>query len=111
MSYTNFLESTKAVIAESGHTSDQISFIGSEKTGHECTWEEFCKLADFTYNPCHSIANDLIIVFADGQRMWRGDHDVGDWWNFSESFVRPTSSKKITRLAGPLWPNLADCNP
>jgi len=37
----NLLEETKEAIKGSGHKVKDILFIGSEETGHNCTWKEF----------------------------------------------------------------------
>lgn len=63
-----FLEITKAAIADSWHTPNDIIFIGSLVSGHSCTWNEFCDLADFDYD---SVAIDLRIVFKDNTYLYR----------------------------------------
>lgn len=101
---TNLLHETKKAIATSGHTETDIVFIGSEETGHQCTWPEFCVLADVEYNAGYGtaeVAQDLIIVFSDGAQMWR-DEDAGrEWWAFATPFKHPPESKPIRSLFGP----------
>lgn len=103
MSVVNFLKETMEAIELSGRTPEQIVFIGSERSGHECTWQEFLSLADFNYLPGHSavctVAKDLIIVFSDGQKMWRGYYDDAEWWEYSTPFVRPSEKKPINSLS------------
>ncbi len=97
----NLLEETIQAIAESGHTPEEIIFIGSEKTGHQCSWAEFQQLADFEYDydyGSQKIAIDLIIVFSDGARMWREEHGGAEWWKFLKPFVRPAKSLPIQGL-------------
>ena len=114
----NLLEETKEAIVESGHVEDEIVFIGSEKTGHQCTWAEFCALADVEYSDgfgAAQVAQDLIFVFNDGQKMWRGEYDGSEWWEHSTPFNRPEVALPITSLLCPPdkagWVDLAVCNP
>jgi hypothetical protein len=98
---TNLLEETREAIAESGHTEADIVFIGSEKTGHRCTWDEFETLANREYDSgfgASEVAQDLIVVFSDGQKLWRGEYDGSEWWNFSKPFSMPESSLPIKLL-------------
>lgn len=97
----NLLKETIECIKESGHTVNQIVFIGSEKSGHSCTWEEFEILANKEYDNGYGrqkVAKDLIIVFSDGQKMWRGEYDGSEWWEFSTPFKMPETKKPIKNL-------------
>lgn len=97
----NLLKETKDAIASSRHTEADIVFIGSEATGHECTWAEFCTLADVEYDAgfgAAEVAKDLCIVFSDGQKMWRGEYDGSEWWEHSTQFKRPEKALPIARL-------------
>ncbi len=111
----NLLEETKSAIADSGHTEADIIFIGSEQSGHQCTWEEFCVLADKEYDNGYGnpeVAYDLIIVFSDGHKMWRGEYDGSEWWEYSSPFAMPTEKHPIHSLfALGLCGDLAKCNP
>ena len=100
----NLLRETKAVIKRSGHTPDDIVFIGSKESGHACTWGEFCQIADQEYKSglgTAQVARDLIIVFSDGHQMWRGEYDGAEWWNNSEPFIRPKKTKTIKHVFAP----------
>ena len=99
------LEETLDCIENSGHTPEDILFIGSEESGHSCSWEEFKKLADEEYDSgfgAAEVACDLIIVFKDGQRMWRGEYDGSEWWDYSVPTTIPKETKPITKLIGDL---------
>lgn len=113
----NLLTETKRDITTSGHSPEDIVFIGSESSGHQCTWDEFCVLADVEYHSgfgAAEVAQDLIIVFSDGQKMWRGEYDGSEWWEHSTPFKRPDTSLPVTRLIVPDgrvgWVSLAECN-
>ena len=95
------LKETRAAIKESHHKITDIIFIGSEKSGHECTWAEFKELADYDYDGGFGgqvVANDLIIVFKDREKLWRSEYDGSEWWDFSTPFKEPKEKKKITEL-------------
>ena len=114
----NLLQETKEAIKESGHTEADIIFIGSENSGHQCTWEEFCVLADVEYDNdygAQEVAQDLIIAFKDGQKLWRGEYDGSEWWNYSTPFKRPHVALPIKCLVvegtGRVgWVDLAEIN-
>jgi len=97
----NLLEETIEYITQSGHTPDQIIFIGSEESGHQCTWDEFCVLANREYDNGYGlqkVAEDLVIVFKDKQKMWRGQYDGSEWWEFSKPFKKPRKALPIKTL-------------
>jgi len=113
----NLLRETVGHIVESGHTPDDIIFVGSEKSGHQCTWAEFQVLADVEYSSgfgAAEVAQDLIIVFRDGQKMWRGEYDGSEWWEHSTPFRVPDKSLPIHRLIVTKdrvgWCDLAEIN-
>ena len=97
----NLLHETTNDIRESGHTPADIIFIGSEDSGHQCSWDEFKELADVKYDNgygAQEVASDLIIVFSDGSQMWRREYDGSESWYYSPLFKMPETSKKITSL-------------
>tara|TARA_Y100000361_G_scaffold154306_1_gene179466 strand:+ start:807 stop:1181 length:375 start_codon:yes stop_codon:yes gene_type:complete len=114
----NLLKETINDIVESGHTPDDIIFIGSEETGHQCTWGEFRDLADKEYCGgfgASDVATDLVIVFSDGSKMWRGEYDGSEWWEYSKPFVKPEESKPIkelfaTKMGHVGWRKLSELN-
>ena len=109
----NLLQETREAITASGHAENDIVFIGSEVTGHQCSWQAYCTLANIEYNSgfgAAEVATDLVIVFSDGQKLWRGEYDGSEWWEHSTPFVKPEQSLPITRLTGGLWASLAVLN-
>ena len=95
-----FLAETKGGIAQSGHTEKDIIFIGSADGEYSCTG----------YG-ASEIPTDLIIVFSDGQQMWRGEYDGSEWWEYSTPFEMPEKeTKRITKLKGSLWDSVASIN-
>lgn len=110
----NLLQETLEDIKDSGHTLQDVIFIGSEESGHSCTWEEFEKLADRDYYAGHGaqeVATDLIIVFSDGAKMWRGEYDGAEWWCYSSPFVQPAVTKPIANLFPGMWKKLGTGEP
>ena len=110
----NLLEETIEDIKESGHNISDIIFIGSESSGHCCSWDEFKPMANIDYDSgfgAQEIASDLIIVFSDDSKMWRHEYDGSEHWNYSKPFTMPVSRLKMTRVAkGGMWDNLSDMN-
>lgn len=115
----NLLRETIEDIAQSGHTIEQIVFIGSRKSGHQCTWAEFVALADHEYHDgygAQEVARDLEIVFSDGTTMTRAEYDGLEWWNYSVPFTQLGQSHKIEVLFAPMrgrvgWYSLLELNP
>jgi hypothetical protein len=103
----NLLNETKEDMAKAGYTPEQIVFIGSQRSGHCCTWAEFELLANFEYDAGYGgseIPEDLIIVFSDGSWMERGEYDGSEWWEFRHPFVMPAETEPINRIkGGPSW--------
>ena len=97
-----FIKTTLDAVIESGHVVSDITFIGSEVSGHRCTWEEFeeiCKQQVYDLDSSYDVAYDLIVVFKDGLKMWRGDAVRGELvWCFQTPLMPPSESKQMTRL-------------
>ena len=115
----NLLEETKDDIRRSGHTPKDIVFIGSEETGHRCTWDQYQALANIDYSSgfgAAEIAQDLKIVFSDGSSMKRGEYDGSEWWEYARPFTEPKIGLTISRLMVDRveevgWRSLGDMNP
>lgn len=92
----NFLKETKMVIEGSGHTTDDIEFIGNRnRTISLGGWEGFAKAIDRTYYNSYGnaeVAGDLAIFFKDHSVMFRHEYDGAEWWQYiasSESHRKP----------------------
>lgn len=108
----NLLEETIEVIKQSGHEIEDIIFIGSQSSGHSCTWSQFEVLANHEYDDgfgTQEIAIDLIIAFTDGATMWRYGYDGSEWWYYSAPFKMPGETKPIKTLFGE-YSSLAEIN-
>lgn len=108
---TNLLEETTNIMLGFEKSPDDIIFIGSESSGHSCTWEEFVVLANKDYHAGYGsaeVATDLIIVFNDGSRLDREEYDGAEWWEFRNPFQMPTEIKPIVNLFGGCWDSLEE---
>lgn len=109
----NLLHETREAIEGFGLTVNDIVFIGSEDSGHACTWEEFESLANHEYDHSYGsqeVAKDLIIAFSTGHKMVRGEYDGSEWWELNAPFKPPIETKKITALIGGMWEDLEGLN-
>ena len=98
---TNLLKETIDIIIENGKTTGQIIFIGSQASGHSCTWEEFKDLANHDYDAgygSHYVCADLIIAFDDQSRLERREYDGSEWWEFVMPFQMPVHKRPIKTL-------------
>lgn len=85
MGRSNLLEQTKKAIGRSNHSIEDIVYIGSRRTGHSCTWDDFCKLADKEYDDGYGsqeVAEDLTITFKDNSILLRWEYDGREWWKY-----------------------------
>ena len=97
----NLLEETKEAIKDFGQEIDNLIFIGSQESGHECSWELFKVLANQEYDSGfgrQEVAADLIIVFKDGTKMIREEYDGSEWWEYRKPFARPKEFHQIRSL-------------
>ena len=109
-----FYRETVEEIDKSGHTPEDIAFIGSADGEYGCTWAEFKNLADFTYNSSYGAAHipqDLVVVFTDGSWLSRGEYAGSEWWNYHKALAVPEIYKTITTLGdgySPAWDTVAE---
>lgn len=111
----NLLAETRAAIAESGHTVEDITFIGSRNGEYACTWDEFGKIADVVYDAGYGwqeVATDLVIRFGDGTEMDRSEYDGSESWEIPlpPKGMWQGETKPITKLIEGGWNSLADMN-
>lgn len=98
----NLLNETIEYLQYCEQTPDNITFIGSETTGHCCTWKEFGILADVEYDPgfgAQEVASDLVIWFDNGGKMYRHEYDGSEGWCYQRPVGTPLPEPKpIKRL-------------
>ncbi len=94
----NLLEETIKDLDYFGYSYKEIVHIGNSEYG--CTWEEFKSLADIEYDAefgGQEIANDLKIIFKDGNFLYRYEYDGRESWAQSKTEV-PKEYKQILKL-------------
>ena len=99
----NLYKETKELIDALHQNVDDIIFIGSEDSGHSCTWDEFTTLADFEYDSGYGsqkVAKDLVIVFRDMTMLYREEYDGSEWWGARQPFLMPKDRLPIQTLGG-----------
>jgi hypothetical protein len=111
----NLLAETIDAIQRSGHNVSDVAFVGSANAEYRCTWDQFTQLADKEYHDgfgASEVATDLIVRFSDGRKMWRGEYDGSEWWDFdpiaNTDYTKP--GKPIHKLIGGLWESVAGLN-
>lgn len=111
----NLLKETKEVMSANKQNPADIIFIGTcTDSGHSCTWQEFTILADREYDSGHGgqeVADDLIIVFRNGEHLSREEYDGSEWWQYHKNFRQPAETKPIKSLfAKDCWESLKEIN-
>ena len=108
----NLLEETLQIIETSGHTPNDIVFIGSADGEYACTWDEFEDLADVDYDDGFGtayVALDLIVEFSDGRRLYRVEYDGSEEWAYMPVRKHHENPKRIYNLFG-CYETLASVN-
>jgi hypothetical protein len=98
---TNFLKETTEDITNANLKTEDIVFIGCQRTGHSCTWGQFKVLANFHYDAgygCNEIDLGLIIVFKNGAIMRRYEYDGSECWDVYQPFVMPSNLLPLSRF-------------
>lgn len=83
----NFKEETLQAIKESGHTEEDVMFVGSRDGKYRMNIGKFLKKSDFIYDDGYGspqIAQDLIVYFKDKSYMTRGEYDGSEWWEYNK---------------------------
>ena len=111
----NLLKETQDYIQLIGKQPSDIIFIGSQSSGHSCTWDEFIKLSDVEYDDGYGgqeVACDLIIVFAGGEFISRHEYDGSECWSHTALFKMPIVKKPIQILVSGdnYWASLEELN-
>lgn len=111
---SNLLSETTQLMKSIEKQIKDIVFIGSLKSGHECSWSKFKKLADREYDSgygSHQVSQDLVIAFSDGSMLTRGEYDGSEWWDYTAIFKRPDLKKPIKKIFREYYESdLADLN-
>ena len=74
----NLLGETKSAISRSGHSTDDVRFVGSRDEKLGIPWSQAEKVLDIDYDDGYGsqeIAADLVVVFTDGGFRRREEYD------------------------------------
>ena len=77
------LEETLDAIEESGHTTDDVLYVGSEDGRLQLPWGQAEPVLRVHYDNGYGdqeIATDLCIRFTDGAMLVRCEYDGAEWW-------------------------------
>lgn len=115
----NLLDETKGEISQSGHSTDDVRFVGSRDEKLGIPWSQAEKVLDIDYDEyyydeycgCQEIAPDLVVVFTDGGFLRREEYDGNEWWEYEPPFRVPETQKPF-RLVKRTYPedSLEDIN-
>lgn len=95
---TNFKEETLKAITESGHTLEDVMFIGSSDGKYRMDITKFIEKSNFTYDSgfgAQAIATDLIIYFKDNTYIHRNEYDGSEWWEYNVPKVYRETDKYL----------------
>lgn len=92
----NLLDETKDAISQSGHSTDDVRFVGSRDGKLGIPWSQAEKVLDIDYDDGYGgqeIAADLVVVFTDGGFLRREEYDGSEWWEYEPPFRGPETQK------------------
>lgn len=98
---TNLLKETIQDIESSGHSIEDIDFIGSFSGEYGVSFSEFQKLADREYDNgwgSENVARDLVVLFSDGSYLNRWEYDGSEGWGYVTTPVPAAVQKPISNL-------------
>lgn len=90
---TNLLTETLEAMQYAHKAHHEVTFVGSLRSGHRCTWEEFEIIANREYDAgygCHEVALDLVITFTDGSWLERYEYDGSEGWVYKSVIDVPS---------------------
>lgn len=97
----NLLDETKDAISRSGHSTDDVRFVGSRDGKLGIPWSQAEKVLDIDYGyGRQEIAADLVVAFTDGGFLRREEYDGSEWWEYEPPFRVPETQKpfKLVKL-------------
>lgn len=99
----NLLGETKDAISRSGHSTDDVRFVGSRDGELGIPWSQAEPVLDIDYDDGYGsqeIAADLVVAFTDGGFLRREEYDGSEWWEYEPPFRGPETQKpfKLVKL-------------
>ena len=107
----NLKEETLAKIEMSGHSPEDVLWVGLKDGSATTEWSEYLKKADRRYDPTRSwisVRDDLVVVFKDNSWLERQEYDGSGWWSYKAT---PTVKPSAGVLRTPFVEELEDENP
>lgn len=92
----NLLGETKDAISRSGHSTDDVRFVGSRDGELGIPWSQAEPVLDIDYDDGYGsqeIAADLVVVFTDGGFLRREEYDGSERWKYEPPFRVPETQK------------------
>jgi len=89
---SNLLKETIQELLDNGKVPNDVKWVGNNKIWF--TWEEFSKIADFTYDHSYGIQKikEELVVVGDDWWLERMEYDGSEWWEFK---TFPLQNKRI----------------
>jgi len=111
----NLLDETIEEMSSNGYSFSDVKFIGSSDGLYSCSVEGFMTLANRTYDNgfgAPKVAQDLVIVFAEGSSMYRHEYDGAESWRHSLVFSERDKTVPIKSLFAQCvgWECLSEIN-
>ena len=95
----NLKEETLAKIEMSGHSPEDVLWVGLKDGSAIMEWSEFLKKADRLYDNGYGweyVNLDLVVVFKDGSWLERQEYDGSEWWRYKATPVAKSSAETLS---------------
>lgn len=99
----NLLGETKDAISRSGHSTDDVRFVGSRDEKLGIPWSQAEKVLDIDYDDGYGsqeIAADLVVAFTDGGFLRREEYDGIEWWEYEPTVQSPGDAEAVQTREG-----------
>lgn len=109
----NLLDETKRALDLHQINPSRVLWVGSADGEHAIFWDDFVKIADFSYHSGYGgqeIARDIVIV---GSDFWlsRGEYDGSEWWEYNtKPFKKEVTLPFTTVHNGDSWATIEEMN-
>jgi hypothetical protein len=76
------------------------------------TWDEFARVADFTYNSGYGseLIHGRLLVVGEGWWLERADYDGAEWWDLKKTKTKPETHLPKLKRRDLLRPSILDCD-
>jgi hypothetical protein len=93
----NFLEETREKLKDARIPLKDVLWVGLKDGSRTASWEEFEKLADFTYDSGYggAVVNQKLVVVFNGGWLERHEYDGMEWWVVQRPPVKRPTAKPL----------------